>query len=499
MLILLVRLMIVLSIAVAATVGGYVSDYLDYGVGARSFAMGGAMRTLFNGADTGFYNPALLPETTDTYINTMSTNLPGETAYTYFGILSPFMGNDIYSLNYTNLGASGYELHTTTLPEAEPNGSFDVNNGSLMLSYGKKINRNLNVGATVKYGYRSVYLSKDSVFTTDVGWIYNLDFITLGGTIRNLFSLKMGDETADEYELDVDMGASMVMMDEKLVVAVDVGRLMRKSITYYVGAEYEAYKTKDNTVVKARAGLNSDELSAGIGYSMAPLVFDYAYVIGSIENRHIFSMGFYFEDLVFVDKKVAVQTIGSIASKIGVNDSPLLQSYVNEKLSKSLEESKVDMLKADVNNMLALGSGRVYRNDHLNKLMKVAVDAYLNKEYQKAFEHAEYLVRNYDNQEVRDFRQMIEENSNGQYRYKNQSVLNRKFERIQDLLMRKDFKSAEKGIRGMLYYDPNNLKALKKLATLYYDRGDTRSAEIWRRILEIDPNDRSAKIMLDSF
>ncbi|MDD5456413.1 MAG: hypothetical protein PHV30_05200 [Candidatus Margulisbacteria bacterium] len=263
-------------------IGGYASDYLDYGVGARAAAMGKAARTIMSDATAGYWNSASLAKVKQSSITYMNISLLDDVSYIHAGMAFPLGKSQTIAINYIGLNVAGIEMHNGNQPSATADKIFSAGAGSIMMSYGWEINKSFSVGCTGKYGFRNIDQSNDSVLSCDLGFLMNINTIKVGGNIRNLLSI-VGGDTSNQYELDLDLGISGKITD-KLLLTIDSARLLRGT-AYYAGLEY-LFIESNSLNCSLRGGINSSEISAGFGLQVYCVSFDYACIINNIGTQH---------------------------------------------------------------------------------------------------------------------------------------------------------------------------------------------------------------------
>ncbi len=280
--------LIFIAMGHAQIVGGYAADFMDYGVGGRELAMGGAGRTSAFDASAGYWNSALLASQKGLSIASMYTTLLVESKYLHFGISSPYM-DGVVAFNTVYVGVDNVERHTNVLqPSAIPDNYFGASSGLYILSYAKKISSTFNLGVSAKYGFRNIDTSQDGVLAIDVSFMADGSWIQVGGNLRNIYARKRGDPTDDDFGIDADVGANIRMGN--WLICLDLARFLRDGARYYLGTEYTAFEWSRNFAVLLRAGINSNEASAGIGIVVNPLCFDYAFIMALDNSQHRFSI-----------------------------------------------------------------------------------------------------------------------------------------------------------------------------------------------------------------
>jgi hypothetical protein len=489
----LIILIFISTFVFSAIIGGYASDYFDYGIGARTIAMGNAGRTVASDASSGYWNSALLANVIDFSFSSMSTELMGSTMYNYLGISFPLSLSESIAINYWELKLNGLQLHLkSSNPDSSPDGYFDVGNSVAMISYGKAINDIINVGLSAKYGYRSLAQSNDSVMAFDFGFLLNLETFKMGGNIRNIYSLKMGSETEDEYGVDFDIGASLQIAD--LLVSLDFARFVRGkgNLYYYLGGEYKLFHRENVHSLAIRAGYNPNEKSLGLGFFITPFNMDYTYLLRENDYSHIFSIGIQFNNnaLSLLRQKAQYHYEQAIASA-KENNYNKLHHHLKDGIRIYPENIDLQNLKK---RMLIIEPFIKLEEDIPNQyhqfLFRVSVRNFLLDNHFDSLEHLEYLLLEYNNLEIRNMRKLIEEYSSNIYSYKNRNFIEIMLNEATGYLFINDIEKSNILLEKIVYFEPNNIIALKRLGSNYYvQKNNYLAAKYWKRVLEINPND----------
>ncbi len=283
-------LIIFSTIGHSEIIGGYTSDFLDYGISAQAISMGRAGRTLVNSAATGYWNSACLADVKQLSIGYMNVTLMADVAYSYMGFSSPVSKTDVIAVNYMALNVSQIEKHgRNSAPSATPDGLMTAGYGAVMVSYGKQINSELSVGVTGKYGFVSVDNAPDRVVAMDIAFSYHTGSVRIGGNFRNLGSIVLEGNAASAYLLDADLGLSIQLAPD-WIVAMDISRFGRGQAVLYGGVEYTLTRHECDAVL-FRAGFNEAEISAGVGLNYSGIAIDYAVVLTHMDIvQHYVSM-----------------------------------------------------------------------------------------------------------------------------------------------------------------------------------------------------------------
>jgi hypothetical protein len=103
---------------------------------------------------------------------------------------------------------------------------------------------------------------------------------------------EQGTDVKDDFPINFKFGASYLLFENDLLLALEIDKNEKQDARFYLGAEYNIIKR-----VSLRAGYNDELLSFGAGirhkFEKFTLNFDYAFVSSKVEEDpdHLFSIG----------------------------------------------------------------------------------------------------------------------------------------------------------------------------------------------------------------
>ena len=478
-------------ISSAEIIGGYTADYLDYGVGARYLGMGSVGRTIAKDANAGYWNPALLPQVRDISMTGMTTTLLGVTKYNQLAFSAPLNENDVIACTYLGFNVDQMELHGINAdPVSTPEGYFSAQKNAIMVSIGHKMTPSVNVGLTTKYGSRRVYNSQDSVLALDVGSYLDFGDFQWGGTLRNLVSIKLGEQTDDNYDFDFDFGASYRV--NNFLFSCDVARILRKNTSFYAGAEYTAISIKDNFDLKIRGGVNSNEISLGLGLQTTPIFFDYAFMIRPLSQEHLFSMGLSLENApVRGNNCEGERWTKKVFEAIDNNEFSAAKEYARAGVDQDPQNQKLQALDAQLGLILEIIALRLIRDSNNQRLLYESIHNILDGNFEQAVDTAEYLARKNNAIQVFNYKQLIESFTGNVSKYKGVDLVQSVMERSKMESKENRMEASIKSLREVLYYEPKNVEALKQLGDSYVILNESKNAiDVYERAHQLQPENK---------
>src|SRR4029077_6842859 len=135
-----------LSTLHAQATGGQPLEFMSYGAGARSLAMGAAFVGVADDASATYWNPAGLSQITRKELTLLKATLFADTTCDFYSCVMPSKkGGSAWGVSMTNLASGGYEKVTTTnnsdgsVSSFTPGGDFAVTESATSWAYGRKV------------------------------------------------------------------------------------------------------------------------------------------------------------------------------------------------------------------------------------------------------------------------------------------------------------------------------------------------------------------------
>ena len=453
--------------------------------------MGSAGRSIATDANAGYWNPALLPFVREINMSGMTTTLMGMTKYNQLAVSLPLNENDVIAGTFLGFNVDQMELHgIIDDPTSTPEGYFSTQKSALMVSYGHKVSPSVNVGLTGKYGSRRVYNSQDSVMAVDAGTYMNFGDFQCGGTLRNIFAIKLGEQTDDNYELDFDFGTSLKM--DKLLLSIDVARVLRKDPSFFLGAEYSAITIKDEFDLKLRGGINSNEISLGLGIQTTPIFFDYAFLIRPLSQEHLLSMGLSLENSTLKNNPYEGEKWTKKAFEaIDKNEFSVAKQYIQAGLKQDPNNQKLKLLDNQVGYILEIIANRFIKDSNGQRLLYESVHTMINGDYDKSVDIAEYLSRKNNAIQVFEYKKLLETMTGRVSKFKGIDLVRNNIDQSQKERLANHIDQSVKLLKEVLYYEPGNIDALKLLGDSYVLLNEGKMArESYEKAHQLQPDNK---------
>ncbi len=260
-------------------------EFLRTHVGARPSAMGGAFISFSGDIHSMYFNPAGLAGipgrlASATYLNHVLDFQSGFAGYT-----QPVknVGQVAFGVSYMNYG----DFDETTA-NGEKIGSFSAGSFALNGSLGRSINKDLKIGASMKFIHSSIDNYSSTAFAFDAGLIYHVPFIdglNVGiGAFNVGYVLTAFVDEKDNLPMNFAIGASKSLAHLPFTWGVTVNKYIDDDIQVNVGGEFTLadgvyLRLGYNSLGRdQKVGADSDQfagISFGLGMNWRQYEFDY--------------------------------------------------------------------------------------------------------------------------------------------------------------------------------------------------------------------------------
>ena len=275
---------------------GMPNDYLQYGAGARSLAMGGAYVALADEASAPYWNPAALTQIEEHQFLSMYAPFFEKTSYSFMSYIHLLGRLGSLAISDVLIYSGGYE-------EVDKDGNVIGRNKSIcknavIISYGNRVHRRISLGASLKLIYERVMKYSGSGQGMDLGILCRpLDRLSIGLAVQNVLEPKVTLRyDPNVYKLNLKAGMALNALSKRLTLTADINKLVDEKAYFAVGAEispWEKISGSSLNSVDLRLGFNHlQAMTVGIGLNIKSLSLDYAYSPHKIGNLHRFGLTF---------------------------------------------------------------------------------------------------------------------------------------------------------------------------------------------------------------
>jgi len=275
---------------------GMANDYLQYGAGARSLAMGGAYVALADEASAPYWNPAGLAQIEEHQFLSMYAPFFEGTSYNFISYVHPLR-------KLGSLGISDVFLYSGGFEEVSAGGevtgaSSSVWKNAVIISYGNRIHRRISLGASLKLINEQVMKYSGSGQGIDLGILCKAaDRLSIGLAVQNVLQPKVTLRyDPDVYKTNLKAGIALNTLSKRLTLTADINKLVDEKAYFSAGVEISPWDMATSSSLKKvdlRLGINHlQRITLGMGLRIKFLSLDYAFNSHRIGDLHRFGLTF---------------------------------------------------------------------------------------------------------------------------------------------------------------------------------------------------------------
>jgi hypothetical protein len=275
---------------------GMPNDYLQYGAGARSLAMGGAYVALADEASAPYWNPAALTQIDEHQFLSMYAPFFERTNYNFLSYVHPLgqMGN--LAISDVLLHSGGYEEVGYAGEVIGTNKSIFKN--AVIISYANRVHRQISLGASLKLIHERVMNYSGNGQGIDLGVLYEpIDELNVGLALQNVLQPKVTlIDDPDVYKINLKAGLALKTFSNRLTLTADINKLADEKAYFCAGVEFSPWERPTSPSLKRvdlRLGCNHlQTFTCGIGLKIKFFSVDYAFSSHDLGNLHKFALTF---------------------------------------------------------------------------------------------------------------------------------------------------------------------------------------------------------------
>lgn len=283
--------------------GGYAGAFLKIGAGARALAMGSAFTAVADDHSAFIYNPAGVALIMGQDVGLSYALMSFDRRLGFIGFVTELKPNGGLGLGWINAGDSNIDGRDTN---GQPTGDLSYSDNAFFFSFAQQIGRYGALGIGMRYLYQKLEDQTAKGFGIDAGArLHILPQLWIGGVVQNINAKytwntsywERETTTKDEVPLQFRMGSAYRLLQNKLLLAIDVGKNTEQDVAFYGGGEYRV-----NGQFSLRAGLKDGELTAGGSFlqfvQWGDMRIDYTFIahMRGLGSTHLFSLGYRFSD-----------------------------------------------------------------------------------------------------------------------------------------------------------------------------------------------------------
>lgn len=491
----------------AQATGGQPGEFMSYGAGARSLAMGAAFVGVADDASATYWNPAGLSQITRKELTLLKATLFADTTYDFYSFVMPSKkGGSAWGASMAKLASAGFEKVTSTI---DPNtqtytsvnkqGTFAVQESAMSWSYGRKVVDHVAIGTALNKITRSVDTSADSAMTADLGAMIDMKEGTrrLGMTIKNVYSKVSGD-TDDTMPLVFRVGMSDLYFKKRLLLAMDIDKSLHANTGWHFGGEFGFTKNfKGRFGVQGDQGTGVRETDIGFGYSIKSLTLDYSIGLHALGNSTRMGLTWKFGRSVLERREENVNQLVQKAFTAAQSGNYLVvQEQLQTALDMDPSNKNVQVLVDKFQKVVAAVPSAMGQEESALMTRK-ALLSYANNDLKgtvAALRQAYY--KDPRNEKLLSLLNKIETEANmdktdppkGPELF---SPIDQKVFDARQAILEGRYDVAIKKCQDILDLNPNDVTSLKIMGSAFFLLDDhARARKLWSRVLEIDPADK---------
>jgi len=275
---------------------GMANDYLQYGAGARSLALGGAYVALANEASAPYWNPAGLTQINKNEFLAMYAPFFEQTSYNFVSYVHPLGRLGTLAISDVLSHSAGYEEVDNTGNVIGRNKSIFKN--AIIISYANRIYSRISLGASLKLIHERVMRYSGNGQGIDLGILYQpLDALNVGLAVQNVLQPKITLRyDPDVYDINFKAGVALKTFSNRIILTADINKLVDEKVYFCAGLEVSPWEKISSPSLKRvdlRAGFNHlQTFTCGLGLKIKFFTVDYAFSPHDMGNLHKFALTF---------------------------------------------------------------------------------------------------------------------------------------------------------------------------------------------------------------
>lgn len=495
--------------AFAAESGGQVGQFMAFGAGARSLAMGRAFFAVADDATSIYANPAGMSQLEKKEIYVMQAAPTEGTALMSLSYVHPTKKRGwSWGVNMTQMNATGFEKVTVKrngtgeITELEKAGDFADAQSGMIFGFGKRVIDILSIGMSFKQITRQIDTHSDSFMTADAAMIakpFNHESgYSLAFGIQNIFAMQGGEGTDDKLPLLIKIGSSYRGLKDRMILAMDLTQNFSRSLLEWnLGAEYWVWKyLVMRAGVEGNPGLRGSAF--GFGFKVRGLHLDIAQGLLDLGASSRMGISWKFGRSVVASRDdISRRLIQEGIAAYSQGNFVLGLERLNKSLDLDPANNDVRLLSARLSGIVTTIPSAVGEGEVANVIRKSVLD-YLKGDLKSAINSLRYAYLEKDptnekllillNRLEKEGRERLTERAD--QRRRGFSYIDQKLYDALQAIYDAKYDKAIILLQEVLEMEPANVEAMKRLGSCFYliEQKD-KAKEVWQRAFELDPTD----------
>lgn len=485
--------------------GGQPGQFMAFGAGARSLAMGKAFLAVSDDASATYWNPAAMTQLDRKEIIALHAELFEDTTYDFLSYVHPTKTGGVFGGNYTRLFSGGFEKVQVTIDPTSAEivdlkrlGTFDNVQQALTLAYGKQVLDTLSIGTATKFISNVLDTSAHTFFGTDVSLFlkYPIPHYRFAFQIMNLITQTMGD-TDDKLPLTFRIGNSYTALRNKLILALDFDKNIRANLGWHLGTEYWLLN-----FAALRVGFEGEnglrETSFGFGLKYRDYSVDYAMALHELGMSNRISASWRFGKSASKTKSLEIRRLIQEGYEAFRKGNYLLAiGRLNQALEINPSNKAVEGMVRKLQKVVGLipaSSG----DDEESVLIRKGVTSFVDGDNKTAINALRYAYnKNPRNDQLLRLLNRVEKELGIERTERPRqdmigfTLIDQKLYDARQAMYEGRYDAALRKCQEILDLEPENTTALELMGSAFFliEQRDKAKA-IWEKVLQIDPQNK---------
>lgn len=527
----LVQLLFVNFYFVLYSYYGQEGAFLRLGIGSRGISLGKSFVSISDDVSGLYWNPSTTVQMKKPELMFMYFPLWEDTEFKFVGFSSPF--ENIGTLSGGIISLDSYKFEKRAQPWGEPEEYFSISDRAILVSYGRRLIKDLSAGVSLKYLTQSIMGKSVSSIAGDLSLFYRVKKMSMGANIQNIFS------TSRKYypyspsvsvPMDILTGLGYFFQYRNFGCNLLLGlNYLSERKHFELSTAVEPVLFQDKLFL--RFGYSDNNFRTGVGINFKDYKFDLSLVPHTLGFTYNFSLTLKFgktkEEIEAELKKPPVKFTRSEAKKLSkLHYKKALQHFKNEEYELSIIEFDKSLLW-DPENVLA----EKYIRDAKARLevlvSRKLVDTYITQAM-KSYAEGDFMT-SLDNWQkvlfieptnataieyIQKIKSRLTEKEIGKVAAEEKKKLNVEIERLltqgDKYLAKGNFSEAIKEYEKVLKIAPENKDAIGKINKVkakinetietslklgiefYKNKNYSKAIELFRQVLKLSPGHKQA-------
>lgn len=498
-----------LSILPPASVhgAGEPGEFLQWGAGARSLAMGRAFLAVSDDASATYWNPAAMVQMKQKQFMALQASLFEQTTYNFMSYVHPTSKAGAWGFNLTRLNSGGFEKVEVKSQggnaiSIEQVGTYNVAQQAFTFAYGKQVTNKLAMGISLKRitntidTFSQAFSAVDTSVFTRVSKNYRF---ALG--IRNAVSQAPAD-SEDRLPLTIRIGNAYSMLNERVILAADINSSQASGMGWNLGGEYWATRRVALRIGLENRGGDIAETTAGLGFAFGRLNLDTAFGLSELGMSQRISLAWKFGKSSMENRDKDMERLikagnaafakGNYAQAVAKLEAALSVDPSNKNL-----QAMIDKLHGIAGSIpAATGDGEV------DQLLRRGVASYVQGDLNTAYDLLRTAYeKNPSNQRLMNFTNRVARLA-GQPQVEpprdsvsgaRWTLIDQKLHDALQAIYEGRYDVSINKCEEVLRIDPSNVTAIGRMGAAFFLMGEKEKAiKLWKRALELEPNNQIA-------